>query len=61
MMSTYDAHIPVYRCYPFVCASLQQLAADELLESKNDAILALDANCRTTVLDCLDCIFDLLR
>jgi hypothetical protein len=55
----YDAHITVYGCYPLVRAWLEELAADELLESEYDAILALNANRCATVLDRLDRVFDL--
>jgi hypothetical protein len=55
----YNAHVTIHRCYPLIRAGLEELAADELLESKYDAILALDADRCATVLYRLDCVFDL--
>ena len=55
----HNAHVAVHSCYPLVRAWLEELAADELLESEYDAILALNANRCATVLDRLDRVFDL--
>jgi hypothetical protein len=55
----YNAHVPVYGCYPLVRAWLEQLAGDELLESEHHAVFALYANCCPAILDRLDCVFDL--
>jgi hypothetical protein len=58
-MSAYDAHVPVDSCYSLVCSGLEQLAGDELLQRQYNAILAPDSDCCASVLDCLDCVFDL--
>jgi predicted glycoside hydrolase/deacetylase ChbG (UPF0249 family) len=55
----YDAHITIHSSYPLVRTWLEELAADKLLESEYDAILALDADRCATVLDRLDRVFDL--
>ena len=49
----------VDRCNTFVCCRLQQLAGNDLLDRKNNAIFTPDANGGTTVLYRLDCILDL--
>jgi hypothetical protein len=49
----------VNRCNTFVCSRLQQLAGNDLLNRKNNAIFTPDANGGTTVLYRLDCILDL--
>jgi hypothetical protein len=55
----HNAHVAVHSCYPLVRAGLEQLAADELLQSEYDAILALDADRCATILYCLNRVFDL--
>jgi hypothetical protein len=49
----------VDRCNTFVCSRLQQLAGNDLLDRKNNAIFTPDANGGTTVLYRLDSILDL--
>lgn len=56
----YNAHVPVDGCYPLVRAGLEQLAGDELLKCQHHAVLAPYADCCAAVLDCLDCVFDLV-
>lgn len=56
---TYYAHVPVYGGYPLVRTRLEQLACDELLNSQDNTIFALDSDSCATVLYCLDRIFDL--
>ena len=59
-MVAYYAHIPVDRGYPLVRAGLEQFAGDELLESQDHAVFALDANCCAAIFYCLHCVFDLI-
>jgi hypothetical protein len=58
-MLAYNAHVPVDCCYSLVCSRLEQLAGDKLLQRQHDTILAPDSDCCASVLDCLDCVFDL--
>jgi hypothetical protein len=58
--AAYDAHVPVYGCYPLVRACLEQLARDELLQCQHDSILAPYADSCAAVLYRLDCILDLV-
>jgi hypothetical protein len=46
-------------CNTLVGSRLQQLAGNDLLDRKNNAIFTPDANGSTTVLYRLDCILDL--
>jgi hypothetical protein len=59
-MATYNAHIPVHRCYPLIRAGLEKLAGDELLEGQHYAILAPYANRCSAILDRLYCVLDLI-
>jgi hypothetical protein len=59
-MTTYNAHIPVDRCYPLIRTGLEELAGDELLEGQYYAILAPYANRCAAVLDRLHCVLDLI-
>lgn len=55
----HDAHVAVNGRYALVGTRLDQLAADELLESEHNTILAPDAQSCAAVLYRLDCILDL--
>jgi hypothetical protein len=58
-VATYYTDVPVHSCYPLVCIRLQQLARDQLLQSKNHAVFASYANRRAAILYCLECVFNL--
>jgi hypothetical protein len=57
--TTYCAHVSINCCNTLIGSGLQQLACDDLLNRKNNAIFAPDSNRSSTVFDCLNCIFDL--
>ena len=57
--STHCAHVSINGCNSLVCPSLQKLACDDLLDSKNNTILASDTNRSSPVLYRLDRVFDL--
>lgn len=57
--ATHDAHVAVDGCYPLVGALLEELAADDLLESEDNTVLAANADCRASILYRLLGIFDL--
>lgn len=56
---TYDSQVAVDGGDALVCTSLPQLGGHDLLNGKDDAILAPDADGRATVLDGLDGVLDL--
>jgi hypothetical protein len=58
-INTYCTHMSVDCCNTLVGSRLQQLAGNDLLDRKNNAIFTPDANGSTTVLYRLDCILDL--
>jgi hypothetical protein len=60
-VSAHNAHVAVDGRYPLVCSGLEQLAGDELLQRQYNTILAPDSDCCASVLDCLDCVFNLIR
>jgi hypothetical protein len=49
----------VHSGYPLVCAWLQKLAGDNLLDSQDNAVLAPNTYGGSAVLDSFDSIFDL--
>lgn len=57
--AAYNAQVSVNRCNALVCARLQQLRCDDLLDRQNNAIFAPDADRCASILDCLHCILDL--
>jgi len=58
---SHNADMAIHRCYSLVCTGLQKLAGDDLLHGQDHAILASDADSRSSILDCFDCILDLSR
>lgn len=57
--STHDTRMPIDSRYALVGVGLQQLACDEFLHGQHHAIFTPDSDCRSAVLDRLDCVFDL--
>jgi hypothetical protein len=49
----------VHSGYPLVCAWLQKLAGDNLLDSQDNAVLAPNTYGGSAILDSFDSIFDL--
>jgi hypothetical protein len=56
---TYGTHVSVDCCDPLIGSSLQQLACDDLLNCEHNTIFASNSNRRSTILNCLYCVFDL--
>jgi len=55
----YNAHITVYRSYPFVRSRFEQLACNQLLQRQHNAIFAPYSYGGTAVLHRLECVLDL--
>ena len=58
-MCAYHTDIAIDRGYPLVRTRLQQFAGYDLLHRQDNAIFTSNADAGTSILDCLDRIFDL--
>ena len=55
----YDPYIAIDRCYPLVCAGLQELGGDDLFAGENDAVSRSDTDAGAAVLHRFNGVFDL--